>query len=399
MRIDITSFVQGNDESLYEAWERYTELLRNCPHNGLPFWRQVQTFYNGLLPNIQTMVDVAAGGALNNKTPEDAYELLELMANNNYQRPNERAMPKRTMGLHEVDAFDTLSAQIAPCQSQLGGMNVNSFHSPFITCEFCAGNHESVECQDGNQLFFSTTEQVNYIVSSQRLQNDPFANTYNLGWENNPNLSWSDQSSQSNQRTMPNHQPVVNHQPCEQRMSKLEDIFEEFMQETTSFMNETHSNFINQGVSIQNLEVQMGQLVEQLTERSQGSLPSTTVTNPEEQLNVIPLRRGIVLEQPHNEEKLEEHEDKTNEEENLKAERCAKYLGEFQPSNSPHKEQFEEFGVNAHKSKLVLEETPNIGLNQSPSHLKYAYTNLKFRKDAYENVRNPKERSRGGNGK
>ena len=51
MRNDIISFMQGNEESLYEAWERYTELLRKCPHHGLPFWIQVQTFYNGLLPN------------------------------------------------------------------------------------------------------------------------------------------------------------------------------------------------------------------------------------------------------------------------------------------------------------------------------------------------------------
>ncbi|XP_031253583.1 uncharacterized protein LOC116111553 [Pistacia vera] len=57
--------------------------------------------------------DVAASGALNNNTPKDAYELLEVMANNNYRRPDERAMPKRILGLHEVDVFTALSAQIA----------------------------------------------------------------------------------------------------------------------------------------------------------------------------------------------------------------------------------------------------------------------------------------------
>ena len=38
LRNDITSFVQFNGESLYEAWERFKELQRRCPHHGLPDW-------------------------------------------------------------------------------------------------------------------------------------------------------------------------------------------------------------------------------------------------------------------------------------------------------------------------------------------------------------------------
>lgn len=71
---------------------------------------QVQTFYNGLMIDVQTMVDAASGGALQNKTPEDAYELLEVLASNNYQRPNERMHPKKSMGIHEVDAYTTILA-------------------------------------------------------------------------------------------------------------------------------------------------------------------------------------------------------------------------------------------------------------------------------------------------
>ncbi|KAK9225233.1 hypothetical protein WN943_010274 [Citrus x changshan-huyou] len=48
-------------ESLYEAWERYKDLLRKCPHHGLPVWLQVQTFYNGLGSNTRIMIDAAPG--------------------------------------------------------------------------------------------------------------------------------------------------------------------------------------------------------------------------------------------------------------------------------------------------------------------------------------------------
>ncbi|KAL5564807.1 hypothetical protein UlMin_027971 [Ulmus minor] len=105
MRNDITNFLQQDQESLYEAWERYKDLLRKCPHHGLPLWMQVQTFYNGLLPNTQTMVDAASGGALFNKTPEEGYELIEVMARNNFLNSTDRNAQKRTTGVHDIDAF------------------------------------------------------------------------------------------------------------------------------------------------------------------------------------------------------------------------------------------------------------------------------------------------------
>ncbi|KAF7839018.1 uncharacterized protein G2W53_007500 [Senna tora] len=73
MRNDITSFVLLDNESLYEAWERFKELLRKCPHHGLPKWLQVKTFYNGLSFEIRTSIDAAAGGALMSKPVDAAY--------------------------------------------------------------------------------------------------------------------------------------------------------------------------------------------------------------------------------------------------------------------------------------------------------------------------------------
>ncbi|KAL0427442.1 UNVERIFIED_CONTAM: hypothetical protein Slati_2919000 [Sesamum latifolium] len=38
---DITSFVQLDRGSLYDAWERFKNMLRKCPHHELPIWRQL----------------------------------------------------------------------------------------------------------------------------------------------------------------------------------------------------------------------------------------------------------------------------------------------------------------------------------------------------------------------
>ena len=85
MRGNITSFAQHDSESLYEAWERFKDLLRRCPHHGIPKWLQVQTFYNGLFNSTRTSIDAAARGALMAKSFDEAYDLLEAMAANNYQ--------------------------------------------------------------------------------------------------------------------------------------------------------------------------------------------------------------------------------------------------------------------------------------------------------------------------
>ncbi|KAA3481403.1 Retrotransposon gag protein [Gossypium australe] len=59
-RNDISSFVQNDLETLYDAWERYKDLLRRCPHHRLLLWLQVQTFYNSVNSSTRQMIDSSA---------------------------------------------------------------------------------------------------------------------------------------------------------------------------------------------------------------------------------------------------------------------------------------------------------------------------------------------------
>ncbi|XP_030923206.1 uncharacterized protein LOC115950098 [Quercus lobata] len=54
----------------------------------------------------------------------------------------------------------------------------------------------------------------------------------------------------------------------------------------------------NNSASIHNLEVQIDQLSSMLTERTAGTLPSNTVTNPKEHAKAISLRSGRTYEEP-----------------------------------------------------------------------------------------------------
>ena len=51
-------------------------------------------FCNGLNGQTRTIADAIVGGTLLSKTAEEAQLLLEEMASNNYQQPNERTMFK-----------------------------------------------------------------------------------------------------------------------------------------------------------------------------------------------------------------------------------------------------------------------------------------------------------------
>nr|GFC37380.1 reverse transcriptase domain-containing protein [Tanacetum cinerariifolium] len=59
---EITRFQQRFDESFYEAWERFNDLLRACPHHGFFKLHQLDTFYNALNVNDQDSLNSAAGG-------------------------------------------------------------------------------------------------------------------------------------------------------------------------------------------------------------------------------------------------------------------------------------------------------------------------------------------------
>ena len=73
---EITSFHLLEDEILYEACERFKELLRRCPLHGIPCCIQLETFYNRLNPSMRLMVDSSANGALLSKSYTEAYEVF-----------------------------------------------------------------------------------------------------------------------------------------------------------------------------------------------------------------------------------------------------------------------------------------------------------------------------------
>ncbi|GJY89580.1 reverse transcriptase domain-containing protein [Tanacetum coccineum] len=77
LRNKITRFQQRFDETFYEAWDRFNDLLRACPHHGFSELHPLDTFYNALNSNDQDSLNSAAGGNFLDKMPRDCLRIIE----------------------------------------------------------------------------------------------------------------------------------------------------------------------------------------------------------------------------------------------------------------------------------------------------------------------------------
>ncbi|KAK8713149.1 hypothetical protein V6N13_148372 [Hibiscus sabdariffa] len=142
---------------MHEAWERYRDLFRRCPMHGLPEWTQVSIFYNSVNTPTRMMLDASANGTLLDKPPRESLEILDKLAQNDYQHPTSRRGNTRR-GPAQLDSSDTILAQIA----SLTNMQVES------------------SCYVGNY------------------NRNTLSNTYNPAWRNHPNFSWKNQNNTLN---------------------------------------------------------------------------------------------------------------------------------------------------------------------------------------------------------
>nr|GEY40022.1 reverse transcriptase domain-containing protein [Tanacetum cinerariifolium] len=77
LRNEITRFQQRFDESFFEAWDRFDDLLRACPHHRFSELHQLDTFYNALNVNDQDSLNSAAGGKFLDKMPRECLKIIE----------------------------------------------------------------------------------------------------------------------------------------------------------------------------------------------------------------------------------------------------------------------------------------------------------------------------------
>nr|GEX31825.1 reverse transcriptase domain-containing protein [Tanacetum cinerariifolium] len=86
LRNEIINFLQKPNETFNKAWERFKDLLRQCPHHSFSKLHQLDMFYNALNPNDQDALDLAAGGNFLDKIPRECLSIIESKSKVRYSR-------------------------------------------------------------------------------------------------------------------------------------------------------------------------------------------------------------------------------------------------------------------------------------------------------------------------
>ena len=321
LRSQISDFRQKENESLFDAWERYKDLMRLCPHHGLEEWLIIHTFYNGLLYNTRLTIDAAAGGALMDKSYTAAYALIESMAQNHYQWGSERGHADKgttekaptKQGMYEISDLDNVHAKVDALTLKID--NLTAIPPAIVAaitpnCKICGvPGHLVTECKI---LAGTPADQVNYA------QGNPYSNTYNPGWKNHPNFSYKN----PNALYAPNQAPAVPpgyqkppaNAPSVPRKSNLELMMENFIATQAQTNKDVQNQNIHTNEQIKQLankidalathnkmlETQISQVAQQQapTAAPTDTFPGQPQPNPKGHAHAIILRSGTELDGP-----------------------------------------------------------------------------------------------------
>ncbi|GJR22557.1 reverse transcriptase domain-containing protein [Tanacetum coccineum] len=152
LRNEITRFQQRFDETFYEAWDRFNDLLRACPHHGFSELHQLDTFYNALNSNDQDSLNSAAGGNFLDKMPRDCLRIHEAspklyIHENSISTPT----PVKAVEVSCVTCGGVIPTKTCPDSGNVYRDNIQEYVSQAAAANFNQGN-TGYRAQISNQI-------------------------------------------------------------------------------------------------------------------------------------------------------------------------------------------------------------------------------------------------------
>nr|GEY32100.1 reverse transcriptase domain-containing protein [Tanacetum cinerariifolium] len=246
---EILNFHQKFDESFHEAWERYKDLLRACPHHDFTELHQLDTFYNALNPADQDSLNAAAGGNLLEKSPQDALTIIENKS-------------KQTSAVTTA-----MTAMIKQLQANPPPTPVKAVEEICVTC---GGNYNQ-----GNP---------GYRPQGAANQMRPPEQSYQATAQPNQNFHLNELEKIKR----------MNEVSIKAMQNQIDMVKNELRNEMKTSIQTSLSNQTNE---IKNMMASLLQMNTPSTSGS-GSLPSNIVSNPKGELKAITTRSGLVTDGP-----------------------------------------------------------------------------------------------------
>ncbi|GJW13335.1 reverse transcriptase domain-containing protein [Tanacetum coccineum] len=315
LRNEISNFQQRFDESFCEAWERFMDLLRACPHHGFTELHQIDTFYNSLTSADQDSLNTAAGGNLLTKTPKDALTLIE----NKSKVPTSRNRPV-VAKVSTNTSTSGLSPDVAALTDVIKALLLKNITPPPASvkaveesCVTCGGPHPYYQCldtdgnafpgyQDNIQAYVSLAA-VNYNQGNAGHRPSsvahqvrppgfpPVQNNQNRGNNYNPGNSTYRAPTPPTQASPSNE--LANYMKVNE--TNMRAMQNQITNMNAELKNEFQATMLQQNNKLENM---LSNYFQMNKPPSSGPLPSNTVTNPKGNLKTITTRSGVSYDRP-----------------------------------------------------------------------------------------------------
>ncbi|GJS36532.1 reverse transcriptase domain-containing protein [Tanacetum coccineum] len=334
LRNEITGFRQFANETFYEAWDRFKELLRKCPHHGFPLTHQLDTFYNSLNYTDQDSLNSAAGVSTNappsSSSPSD-FELQQIAATleDKLALSIDNRMSKLEKSINEMKALVVSTPATVKAVEEMcvtcgdhhnynnfpltrGGYEFPVFHDNFhqfaqtaAVGNFVQGNSGYRPPSVANQMrppgFTQPSSQSNQNRNNQGYnQNQGYNNNRNQGNNNQGNRNQVHQGA--NQNSGLTHQAPAYQAPVQQA-PVTNTQFEAYTKANDANINNLNmkmddftrrqNEFQKKNDDFQKMMLMYMQNNSNNNASGSGSLPSNTIANPRSDLKAITTRSGV----------------------------------------------------------------------------------------------------------
>ena len=177
-RREIIVFQQGEDESLYIAWERFKRLLKRCPMHGIDLKTEMDIVYHSLNDILKGIIDASCYGAFNRKSAEDARDLIKDLAKCNMKAPSKTSGSNyrtRGSGVIELNKMTVIEAKLDSIMRRMDKQERKLHYVQEIGAVEREGMRRSAEVP---------TEEDSYGVEEAKYMNEP----RRYHFKPNPNL-------------------------------------------------------------------------------------------------------------------------------------------------------------------------------------------------------------------
>nr|GEY73059.1 hypothetical protein [Tanacetum cinerariifolium] len=269
LRNEITNFIQWFDETFSEAWDRFKDLLRACPHHDFSELHQLDTFYNALTPKDQDSLNSATGGNFLDKMPSDCLSIIESKSKVHYSRDKPDVAKVSTNA-----STSGVSPDVAELTDLVRALLLDK-KPPMAT--------------------FTKTISKNMCLKPSQLTTTKEIPVINRGTNFNQGLVYQPPVFQQPAYQAPAYQALA-----PQTQSVLKEDFLAYVKANDTVMK----NMQTQGQNMQNQLTNLTDLITKFVNSntaatsSPGTLPSNTIANPKSDLKAITTQSGVSYDGP-----------------------------------------------------------------------------------------------------